>query len=126
MNRNDWRTAQDYFSQAYRLGPDNAFSLNNQGYLAEMKGDLESAEDFYREAREAGGAGDRIGIATRPTAEGKKLTSVADESEGQVSTAMEAVSEAKHRNPGPIQLKHRDGSPVVSAPAPSEPESTQQ
>ena len=112
MNRNDVRAAQDYFSQAYRLGPDNAFSLNNQGFMAEMKGDLESAEDFYRQAREAGGAGDKIGVATRPNAEGKKLTSVADQSEGQVSTAMEAVSEAKHRNPGPIQLRRRDGSLV--------------
>ena len=108
-----------------RLGPDNAFSLNNQGYLAEMKGDLESAEDFYRQAREAGGAGDRIGIATNPSAEGKKLTSVADQSEGQVSTAIDAVSEAKHRNPAPIQLKRRDGSLVDSTPQPAEPTSPQ-
>ena len=125
MNRNDVRAAQDYFSQAYRLGPDNAFSLNNQGYLAEMKGDLESAEDFYRQAREAGGAGDRIGIATNPSAEGKKLTSVADQSEGQVSTAIDAVSVAKHRNPAPIQLKRRDGSLVDSTPQPAEPTSPQ-
>ncbi len=121
MNRNDWRAAQDYFSQAYRLGPDNAFSLNNQGFMAEMKGDLESAEDFYRQARDAGGASDRIGFATKSSAEGKKLFSVVDQSEGQVSTAIEAVSEARHRNPGPIQLKHRDGTPVVSAPATPEP-----
>ncbi len=126
MNRNDVRAAQDYFSQAYRLGPDNAFSLNNQGYLAEMKGDLESAEDFYRQAREAGGAGDRIGIATNPSAEGKKLTSVADQSEGQVSTAIDAVSEARHRNPAPIQLKRRDGSLVDSTPQPAEAKSPPQ
>ncbi len=126
MNRNDVRAAQDYFSQAYRLGPDNAFSLNNQGFMAEMKGDLESAEDFYRQAREAGGAGDKIGVATRPTAEGKKLTSVADQSEGEVSTAIDAVSEAKHRNPGPIQLKRRDGSVVDSPSAPDQPQTPPQ
>ena len=51
-------------------GPNNAFSLNNQGFMAERNGDLESAEDFYRQAREAGGSNDRIGIATRPAAEG--------------------------------------------------------
>lgn len=126
MNRNDWRAAQDYFSQAYRLGPDNAFSLNNQGYVAEMKGDLESAQDFYREARTAGGAADRVGIATRPYAEGLRLGAVADGNEGQVWNAIDVRSEAKHRNPGPVQLKHRDGSPVVSAPSTSAPEHPQQ
>ena len=126
LNRNDWRSAQENFSQAYKLGPDNAFSLNNQGYVAEMNGDLESAEDFYRQARSAGGANDRVGIATRPGAEGMKLAAVADESEGQVSGAMEVVSEQKHRNPAPIQLKHRDGTPVTSTPAPTEPTPPQQ
>ena len=115
-NRNDWRAAQDYFSQAYRLGPDNAFSLNNQGFMAERAGDLESAEDFYRQAREAGGSNDRVGIATRPAAEGLKLSSVADTSEGQVSSAIEVHREARHRTGGPVELKRRDGSPVHSAP----------
>ena len=116
-NRNDWRAAQDYFSQAYRLGPDNAFSLNNQGFMAERNGDLESAEDFYRQAREAGGSNDRVGIATRPAAEGLKLSSVADASEGQVSNAIEVHSEARHRTGGPVELKRRDGSRVDAAPA---------
>ena len=115
-NRNDWRAARDYFSQAYRLGPDNAFSLNNQGFMAERNGDLESAEDFYRQAREAGGSNDRVGIATRPAAEGRKLSSVADSSEEQVSSAIEVHSEARHRLGGPVQLKRRDGSPVDAAP----------
>ena len=114
MNRNDWQSAQENFAQAYKLDPDNAFSLNNQGFMAEMSGDLESAEDFYRQARTAEGAGGRIGVATRPTAEGKRLSSVADESEGEVGSAIETASELRHRNPsGVIQLKHRDGSPVL-------------
>jgi Flp pilus assembly protein TadD len=117
LNRNDWRAAQDYFSQAYRLGPNNAFSLNNQGFMAERNGDLESAEDFYRQARDAGGSNDRIGIATRPAAEGSKLSSVADSSEGQVSTAIEVNSEARHKIGGPVVLKRRDGTTVDSVPA---------
>ena len=115
-NRNDWRAAQDYFSQAYRLGPDNAFSLNNQGFMAERNGDLESAEDFYRQARAAGGAADRVGLATRSAAEGLRLSSVADTSEGKVSSAMEVASEARHRRGGPVELKRRDGSTVNSTP----------
>jgi Flp pilus assembly protein TadD len=115
-NRNDWRAAQDYFSQAYRLGPDNAFSLNNQGFMAERNGDLESAEDFYRQARAAGGSNDRVGLATRPAAEGAKLSSVADTSDGKVSSAIDLASEARHRQGGPVELKRRDGTTVNSSP----------
>jgi Flp pilus assembly protein TadD len=118
-NRNDWRAAEDYFSQAYRLGPDNAFSLNNQGFMAERNGDLESAEDFYRQAREAGGSNDRVGIATRPTVEGQKLSSVADSSEGKVSSAVDVRSDARHRIGGPVELKRRDGTTVSSDPSPT-------
>lgn len=118
MNRNDWRDAWENFSQAYKLNPNNAFSLNNQGYMAEMNGDLESAQEFYREARGAGKATMRVGLATRPGAEGMKLFAVADESEGQVSSAIETANEVKRRNPGPIQLKRRDGSPAVPTTSP--------
>ncbi len=112
MNRNDWPQASQYFSQAFRLDPEDAFSLNNQGYMAEMGGDLESAQEFYREARSRNGAALRVGLATRPAAEGMKLFSVAGESEGQVSSAMEIASENKRRKAGPIQLKRRDGKPL--------------
>ncbi len=121
LNRNDWRTAQEDFAKAYKLAPDNAFSLNNQGYVAEMNGDIESAQDFYRQARSAGGASTRVGIASRPGAEGMRLAAVADESDGQVSNVIKAKNEARHRqNRGLIQLKRRDGTPVPSNPSPTE------
>ena len=112
MNRNDWRDAWQDFSQAYQLDPNNAFSLNNQGYMAEMNGDLETAQGFYHEARTAGGANVRVGLATRATAEGMKLFSVAAESKAQVSNELEAAGKAIHQERGPIQLKRRDGTPV--------------
>src|SRR5258706_4398626 len=56
MNRNDWQGAWQNFSRAYKLSPTDAFSLNNQGYMAELGGDLESAQEFYREAQRAGGS----------------------------------------------------------------------
>jgi len=125
MNRNDWRAAWEDFSQAFKLGPDNAFSLNNQGYMAEMNGDLETAQEFYREARSAGQSNGRVGLATRPGAEGMPLSAVADESEGQVSSAIDVASEARrHRQQGPIQLKRRDGTPLVppQTPLPTNPQ----
>jgi Flp pilus assembly protein TadD len=124
MNRNDWHSAWENFSQAYKLGPDNAFSLNNQGYMAEMNGDLETAQEFYREAQRAGGSGVRVGLATRRDAEGIRLYSVANGSEAEVSGALEAASLARRRNPPPIQLKRRDGTPVTDSATP-EPAPTQ-
>ena len=118
VNRNDWHEARKNFSEAYRLGPHNAFALNNQGFLAEMDGDLETAQGFYREAQSAGAADARVGAATRSHAEGMKLFSVAEESESQVSTAIDVFSEARHRNRGPIVLKRRDGTLVVEPPTP--------
>ena len=117
MNRNDWRAAWENFSRAYKLSPENAFALNNQGYMAELDGDLESAQEFYREAQRAGGSSARVGLATSRNAEGGRLYSVANESEGSVSTAMEQAMEDKRKTTSPLQLKRRDGTPAtVEAP----------
>jgi Flp pilus assembly protein TadD len=113
LNRNDRRDASKNFSEAYKLGPHNAFSLNNQGYLAEMNGDLETAQEFYREAQRADGSGSKVGLATRLDAEGLRLHSVANDSEGDVSTAIEAANKARRRENAPIQLKRRDGTAVT-------------
>jgi Flp pilus assembly protein TadD len=113
MNRNDWRGAWENFSQAYKLGPSNAFSLNNQGYMAELNGDLETAQEFYREAQRAGDSGAQVGLATRRDAEGIRLYSVANGSEAEVSGAIEAASQERRRNAAPIQLKRRDGTPLT-------------
>jgi Flp pilus assembly protein TadD len=123
MNRNDWRGAWENFSQAYNFDPNNAFSLNNQGYLAELNGDLETAQEFYREAQRADGSGAQVGLATRSDAEGVRLYSVANESEADVSTAIEAANQARRRNHRPIQLKRRDGTAVTepATPQPSSP-----
>jgi Flp pilus assembly protein TadD len=123
MNRNDWRGAWESFSQAYKVGPANPFSLNNQGYMAEMNGDLETAQEFYREAQRAGGSGARVGLATRRDAEGIRLYSVANGSEAEVSSALEAASKARRQNAAPIQLKRRDGTPIPEpTPEPTPPQ----
>ncbi len=118
MNRNNWREAEKDFDQAYKLEPDNAFSLNNRGYIAEMQGDLESAQEFYAQARDAAGAGKRVGLATQSAAEGRKLFAVADNSDGKVSNALDATRNERRRNSAPIRLERRDGSPVVETSAP--------
>jgi len=37
INRNDLRAADQAFRRAYALDPNNAFALNNIGYVAERK-----------------------------------------------------------------------------------------
>jgi Flp pilus assembly protein TadD len=118
LNRNDPQLASKEFLQAYALDPYSAFSLNNAGYVAEMSGDLETAQVFYERARLARQADARVGLATRRSAEGVKLFQVADESNQNVSVRIEEQSEARRRETGPIVLRRRDGTPVdESAPA---------
>jgi hypothetical protein len=106
---------------AYQLDPECEFSLNNVGYLAEMNGDLETAQVFYERARLARLANARVGLATRQSVEGSKLFQVANESNQNVGAKMEQQTEARRRQTGPIILKRRDGTPVDETPDDSQP-----
>ena len=113
LNHNDPKGARDFFQQAYKLDPKNAFSLNNIGYAAEMDGDRETAESYYEEARAAADANVPVTYASRRAAEGRKLSNVAQDNQTDVDAAIEAVRQQKQREGGPIQLKRRDNTPVI-------------
>jgi len=120
MNRNDRKTAREDFQQAYRLDPRNAFALNNMGYLAEMDGDRETAQDFYERARQAERAGARVAVSTRPEVEGRPLEQVAQQSDSLVETKMQSEAEARRRN-GRLPVLHtRDNRIIVDKPAPAQ------
>ena len=121
LNRNDRQAAGKAFLQAYQLDPNSAFTLNNLGYLAEMDGDLETAQVFYEKARMAENAKNRVGLATRQSAEGLKLFQVANDSNQSVGVKIGEQSAARRRETGPIELKRRDGKPVDSAPDTTQP-----
>lgn len=125
MNRNDRKTARAYFQQAYKLDPRNAFALNNMGYLAEMDGDKETAQDFYESAREAEHAGAKVAISTRPEVEGRSLAQVATQSDALVETKMEAEVQAKRQTRGAPALHTRDNRIIVDKPAPPRPKEEQ-
>ncbi|MGA9813315.1 MAG: tetratricopeptide repeat protein [Terriglobales bacterium] len=120
LNRNDRQAAGKAFLQAYQLDPNSAFTLNNLGYLAEMDGDLETAQVFYEKARMAQNAKDRVGLATRQSAEGLKLFQVADDSNQSVGVKIGEQSAARRRETGPIELKRRDGKPVDEPSTPTD------
>ena len=120
-NHNDLSTARQDFLQAYTLDPKSAFSLNNIGYLSEMDGDLETADFFYEKARKAEDAGVRVGLATRRSAEGMNLVAVAADSDQKVDSKIEGEDQARRQHPRPVELKHRDNTPVVET-APDAPQ----
>lgn len=118
MNRNDMRIAREDFLQAYKIAPEDAFTLNNMGYLSELDGDRETAQYYYEKARAANRSGVQVGLATRKDVEGKKIGEVATNFDDQLQQRIEAEREARERLGGPIQLKHRDNTPVVEPAAP--------
>lgn len=120
LNRNERRLARQYFEQAYRLAPTDAFTINNMGYVAELDGDRETAEFFYAKAQEAEGANTRVSVATRREAEGQRIEQVAGQSGGQVEVRMRAETEARRRRDEPVELKRR-GAPPSSAPSSTQP-----
>jgi len=120
VNRNDLRTADADFRKAYSLNPNDAFTLNNIGYVAELQGDRETAQFFYDHARQSQGASATVGVATRQTAEGQKLFAVAADNDGLVTTKVSQERDAFRReNQGPVLLHRRDNS-VVDEPAPAQ------
>ncbi len=119
-NENDLATARRAFLQAYSIDPASAFSLNNRGYVAEMDGDLETAQFFYEKAAKAADADARIGLATQRPAEGKQLFSVAVGSGGQVDNALQKYSEQRHLQTAPIELTPRGAVPTGDTATPSQ------
>jgi Flp pilus assembly protein TadD len=121
-NENDWPTAKRDFMRAYALDPNNAFSLNNRGYVAERDGDLESAQFFYQKAGQAYGADFTVGFATRPSAQGQALTRVATQSRQQVDGALDIYSRERRGQPGSIELTPRGAGATAPRQQPPAPE----
>jgi Flp pilus assembly protein TadD len=124
VNRNELSTADKDFRHAYALNPNNAFTLNNLGFVAEIEGDRETAEFFYDSAQRAGGATQKVGLASRRSAEGLKLSQVASDSGVKVETKVTQDQEAGRRQHEPILLRRRDNSIVdepMTPPARTEP-----
>jgi Flp pilus assembly protein TadD len=112
VNQNNWQAAQQDFLRAYSLDATSAFSLNNRAYVAEKDGDPESAQFFYGKARSAVDSGQRVGMATQSAAEGKPLSTVAQDSNQQVGGELDRLSRERHRETGPVELTPRDNSPA--------------
>lgn len=116
INRNDWATASQDFQKAFHLDPHSAFSLNNEGYLAETNGDSETAQFFYERAKLAPDSSAAVGLATRRDAEGSNVSVTANDSSRQVETRLSVLERERRKENNPVVLRHRDNSPVVEPP----------
>jgi Flp pilus assembly protein TadD len=121
VNRNDLPAANEDFRKAYGLDPNNAFTLNNIGYVSELEGDRETAQFFYGRARQAGGANATVGVASRRTEEGRKLFAVAMDSDAKVGDKVTQDRNAVRRQHEPVVLRRRDNSIVDESAPPSAP-----
>jgi Flp pilus assembly protein TadD len=121
INRNDYKLARQYFEQAYKLDPKNAFALNNMGYLSEMDGDRETADYYYAKAREADQSSMKVAYATRKDVEGMKLAAVAGDSDDAVNKATEEAAALRRAQGGPVVLRYRNDQPVVEPATPPPP-----
>ncbi len=112
LNRNDRVLARQYFQQAYKLDPNNAFTLNNMGYVAELDGDRETADWFYEKSKEGDRSGRRVAVATRRDAEGLPVAAVAATNDQTVTEAQQADVEARRRQGVQPALRRRDNTVV--------------
>src|SRR3954453_12442955 len=47
IEKHDYDRAKKLFYRAYLLDPDDPFTLNNLGYVAELEGDIDRAQRYY-------------------------------------------------------------------------------
>ncbi|HEV7218018.1 MAG TPA: tetratricopeptide repeat protein [Terriglobales bacterium] len=116
LNHNDPEKAQNDFEQAYKLDPQNAFALNNRGYVAETEGDQELANDYYTAAKEAPGAGQPVAVTNHVEMKGMPLSNVADSNDQITEAELEARQAERRRRGGPIELRRRDNTSVSASP----------
>jgi len=122
LNHNQPDKAEQYFRQAYQLDPQNAFSLNNMGFLSELLGDQETAADFYTRARRGDQSGSAVSAASRHEMVGEAVSQVASSNTQAAEASLQALAEAKRRKREPVVLRRRDNTPVVNHPPENTPE----
>lgn len=103
LQKHDIDKAKRLFYKAYLIDPDDPFTLNNLGYVAELEGDLDRAQRYYDQAK-ANTSEAVIDKATSKEVEGKIVAKVAGDVSGQAVTVNELNSEA-------VRLLNNDRAP---------------
>jgi Flp pilus assembly protein TadD len=80
VEKHQYDKAKKLFYKAYLIDPDDPFTLNNLGYLAELNGDADRAERYYQLASEQNSDA-VIDKASNDRVEGKPVSAVAGNAE---------------------------------------------
>jgi Flp pilus assembly protein TadD len=112
LNHNQDDKAYENFRQAYKLDPQNSFSLNNMGFVSEAFGDEETANEFYSAAQRGDQAGAPVSVASHHEMVGAPVAEVAGSNSQASEAELQAQAEAKRRSNAPIVLRRRDNTPV--------------
>jgi Flp pilus assembly protein TadD len=76
VQKRDYEKAKKLFYKAYLLDPNDPFTLNNLGFMAELEGEVERAQRFYELAGELSSDA-TVAVASNSAVEGKPLAEVA-------------------------------------------------
>ena len=76
LQKHDIEKAKRYFYRAYLIDPDDPFTLNNLGYVAELEGNLDRAQRYYDQAK-ANTSDAVVDQSTAEDAQGKTVATVA-------------------------------------------------
>ena len=112
LNHNQDDKAYENFRQAYKLDPQNSFSLNNMGFVSEAFGDEETANEFYSAAQRGDQADAPVSVASHHEMVGAAVGQVAGSNSQATEAELQAQAEAKRRSNAPIVLRRRDNTPV--------------
>lgn len=74
VRKNQYEKAEALFLKAYLYDPTDPFTLNNLGYIAELEGQLDRADRFYKLAAEQGCSAE-IAMSSAKDLNGKPMTS---------------------------------------------------
>jgi Flp pilus assembly protein TadD len=80
IEKHDYSRAKRLFYKAYLLDPNDPFTLNNLGYVAELEGDVDRAQRFYQLAQEQNSQA-TVDRASNQDAKGKTVAAVAGHAE---------------------------------------------
>ena len=93
LEKHDIAKAKGLFYKAYLIDPDDPFTLNNLGYVAELEGDLDRAQRYYDQAK-ANTSEAVIDKATSKQVEGKPVAKIAGDVSGKAVSLNQLNSEA--------------------------------
>jgi Flp pilus assembly protein TadD len=103
LEKHDVNKAKRYFYKAYLIDPNDPFTLNNLGYVAELEGDIDRAQRYYDQAQ-ANTSDAVVDRSTEPQDLGKPVAKIA----GRTSEGPMRVNEL---NSQALRLLNQDRAP---------------